>query len=129
MKFHLWSDPTANFHSYAPFYGNQMEPKYARRSAAAFLGVRWVYWSDRDAGQITSQAPRTTGLFAPQFTWASSPVMYLPPAELPAYSVLPGASGAPLRGQRVGPNAALVHDYCRDPKRYSPPAPNAGRRQ
>ncbi|KAG0460489.1 hypothetical protein HPP92_020399 [Vanilla planifolia] len=145
MKFHLWFDPTANFHSYAILW-NQMEliffvddvpiRRYARWSAATFpRRPMWVYGSIWDASSwATDDGKVPRGLPVPALRVtppASSPADVPPPPRRAAGRLRPppGASASawasawPCVGLNAAPSSTTT---AATPNATTPSPPNAG---
>ncbi|KAG8496198.1 hypothetical protein CXB51_009115 [Gossypium anomalum] len=120
MKFHLWFDPTKDYHNYAILY--------PRKSDATFpIRPMWVYGSIWDASSWATENGRYKAdynyqPFVGQYTnfkvsgcTANSPASCRPP------STSPSGSSSLSRQQALAMNWVqknyLVYDYCHDPKR------------
>ncbi|KAI0510026.1 hypothetical protein KFK09_010626 [Dendrobium nobile] len=136
MKFHLWFDPTADFHNYAILW-NQREiiffvddvpiRRYAEWSAWTFpWRPMWVYGSIWDASSWATddgkyRADYRFQPFVARFTrfiargcTAASPPSCRPPPSSPAGF---GLSRLQRAAMEWAQRRSLVYDYCRDPKR------------
>ncbi|KAG0460533.1 hypothetical protein HPP92_020446 [Vanilla planifolia] len=130
MKFHLWFDPTANFHSYAILW-NQMEliffvddvpiRRYARWSAATFpRRPMWVYGSIWDASSWATddgkyRADYRFQPFVSQFTrfvargcTSASPPSCRPAPSSPGLRPSAWASAWPCVGLNAAPRLRLL---------------------
>ncbi|MFQ6624861.1 hypothetical protein Gotur_003220 [Gossypium turneri] len=121
MKFHLWFDPTKDYHNYAIL-------RYPRKSDATFpTRPMWVYGSIWDASSWATENGRYKAdynyqPFVGRYTnfkvsgcTANSPASCRPP------SASPSGSSSLSRQQALAMNWVkknyLVYDYCHDPKR------------
>ncbi|KAG6437317.1 hypothetical protein SASPL_102231 [Salvia splendens] len=127
MKFHLWFDPTQNFHHYAILW-TPKEITYPRKSDATFpLRPMWVYGSIWDASSWATEDGKYKAdyhyqPFVGKFTnfKASGCSAYSPPRCRPV-------SGSPYQSGRLTGQQGramqwvqshyLVYDYCKDYKR------------
>ncbi|PPS04355.1 hypothetical protein GOBAR_AA16303 [Gossypium barbadense] len=139
MKFHLWFDPTKDYHNYAILW-NPSEimqliqtddvpiRRYPRKSDATFpIRPMWVYGSIWDASSWATENGRYKAdynyqPFVGQYTnfkvsgcTANNPASCRPP------SASPSGSSSLSRQQALAMNWVqknyLVYDYCHDPKR------------
>lgn len=137
MKFHLWFDPTADFHHYAIlwsatqiiFYVDDVPiRRYPRRSAATFpLRPMWVYGSIWDASSWATDDGRYRAdyRFQPFVARFSGFVVRACSPHAPRRCRAPSPS--PAAGDGLSPRqyAAMrwvqqnhmVYNYCWDPKR------------
>ncbi|MBA0851327.1 hypothetical protein Goshw_017711 [Gossypium schwendimanii] len=130
MKFHLWFDPTKDYHNYAILFFVDDVPirRYPRKSDATFpTRPMWVYGSIWDASSWATENGRYKAdynhqPFVGQYTnfkvsgcTANSPASCRPP------SASPSGSSSLSRQQALAMNWVqnnyLVYDYCHDPKR------------
>ncbi|KAM0045957.1 putative xyloglucan:xyloglucosyl transferase, Xyloglucan-specific endo-beta-1,4-glucanase [Helianthus debilis subsp. tardiflorus] len=137
MKFHLWFDPTKNFHHYAIMWSPQEIiflvddvpiRRYPRKSDATFpLRPMWLYGSIWDASSWATDNGRYKAdyryqPFVGRFTnfKATGCSAYSSP-RCHAVTASPGRSGGLSRRQRMAMKWVhshyMVYNYCRDNKR------------
>ncbi|KAJ0027825.1 hypothetical protein Pint_35717 [Pistacia integerrima] len=137
MKFHLWFDPTKNFHHYAIlwnpkdlifFVDDVPIRRYPRKSAATFpLRPMWVYGSIWDASSWATEdgkykADYRYQPFVARYTnFKATGCTAYAPARCNPVSASPYPSGRLSRQQywamRWAQTQHMVYDYCKDPKR------------
>ncbi|PIN10304.1 Xyloglucan:xyloglucosyl transferase [Handroanthus impetiginosus] len=137
MKFHLWFDPTQNFHHYAIlwspkeiifFVDDVPIRRYPRKSVATFpLRPMWAYGSIWDASSWATEdgkykADYRYQPFVGKFTnfkasgcTSYAPAWCRPVSASPYRSGL--LSGQQLRAMRWVQSHYMVYDYCKDYKR------------
>ncbi|GMI79721.1 xyloglucan endotransglucosylase/hydrolase 32 [Hibiscus trionum] len=137
MKFHLWFDPTQDFHHYAIFWSPKEIiflvddvpiRRYPRKSAETFpLRPMWLYGSIWDASSWATEdgkykADYNYQPFVAKFTnfKAGGCSAYSSPRCRPV-SVSPfrsgGLTGQQYRAMEWVQRYHMVYDYCKDPKR------------
>lgn len=137
MKFHLWFDPTKNFHHYAILWtpreiiflvDDVPIRRYPRKSEGTFpLRPMWVYGSIWDASSWATEdgkykADYRYQPFVAQYSnfKASGCSAYAPPrCRLVSASPYPsgGLTGRQTSVMNWVQQRYLVYNYCRDPKR------------
>ncbi|KAM3341221.1 putative xyloglucan endotransglucosylase/hydrolase protein 32 [Capsicum galapagoense] len=149
MKFHLWFDPTKDFHHYAILWGPREIiflvddvpiRRYARKSVATFpLRPMWLYGSIWDASSWATEDGKYKADYRYQPFYGK--FMNFKASGCTAYSsrwchpvsASPYRSGGLSRQQRQAMNWVhrhyLVYDYCRDSKRDHSLTPECWRRR
>ncbi|KAL3825861.1 hypothetical protein ACJIZ3_021890 [Penstemon smallii] len=137
MKFHLWFDPTQDFHHYAIlwspkeiifFVDDVPIRRYQRKSFGTFpLRPMWVYGSIWDASSwATEDGKYKTDYryqpFVGKFTnFKASGCSAFAPARCHPVSASPfrsgGLSGQQYRAMQWVQSHYMIYDYCRDNKR------------
>ncbi|KAK8285675.1 hypothetical protein V6Z12_D08G241000 [Gossypium hirsutum] len=137
MKFHLWFDPTQDFHNYAAlwtpseiifFVDDVPIRRYTRKSEATFpTRPMWVYGSIWDASTWATDNGRYKANynyqpFVGRYTnFKISGCIAGGPASCRPPSVSPSDTGSLSQQQLAAMNWVqrnyLVYDYCQDPKR------------
>ncbi|XP_058083578.1 probable xyloglucan endotransglucosylase/hydrolase protein 32 [Magnolia sinica] len=136
MKFHLWFDPTAEFHKYAIlwtsneiifFVDDVPIRRYPRKSLSSFpIRPMWVYGSIWDASSWATEngkykADYNYQPFIARYTQfiisgcsAYSPARCYPVSGSPSGS---GLSGQQTMAMQWVQSNYMVYDYCKDPNR------------
>lgn len=137
VKFHLWFDPTRDFHNYAILYtSNEITflvddvpiRRYPRKSDATFpMRPMWVYGSIWDASSWATEGGKYKANyhyqpFIGKYKYfrvggctADAPGSCVPPSTSPSGST--GLSQQQRNAMEWVQKNYLVYDYCKDPKR------------